>query len=355
MSAFGTFKFGTGVKFGSGLLEPDCLAIARSIMLRFHSAQVVNKETEASSQFRVILALARAICTMKDEAIATHNDNFLPACRPEHMDAVWGSMLGVPYDSTKTVAENIEFYQRLITIYLNGSDFDGLTYPGTHAVNVITAIYLFSLLTGVRLYENWRDYMIMFGGIEESFEIGAPDPDSQSFLGGSALLGPGGNPGRVAQVRAGVQVIIPLDNYAGANTDPIVTGAMLMKPAMADFVLVYELTDLFAGGVDPDVTEIAFGRGTQDLSPLPSALAFEVYRTPVFQCYVDDNWLPVPYATTRKRYFAIMDREYVFGLVPITEAALLDSAGTIKIYRTFSAINKDDDTDVCMGWNVDFT
>lgn len=357
MSSFGVRVFGDGDYFGSPRVDAACLAIARSIMLRLHSPLVVAKESEDSLQFRFVLALAEAICTMRDEAIATHNDNFLSQItRPDHIQAVWGDILRVPYDPDKTLPQNIEFYQGLIKIFLTGTEFLDEIFPGTHAVNIIACVYLFSLITNVRIYETWRDAAVMFGSPLELFEIGALEPSSESYMGGSALLGPASHPmGRSGLVQAGAQLIVPLDNYSGASTDPVVQARDLVRPVMANLVIIYELTNLFPGGVEPGVTQIAFGRGTQPLSPLPAALAFEVGRVTAFQTYTDDQWLPVPVPTTRKRYFAVLDRELVFGDVPITEAALMDASGTILMYRTFSPINKTDVLDVLLGWNVDFT
>jgi hypothetical protein len=156
-------------------------------------------------------------------------------------------------------------------------------------------------------------------------------------------------------ILAGAQLVVPLDNYAGANTDGVVKARDLIRPVMADVVIVYELHSELPGGVEPAVVQMVFGRGSLPPSPLPADVAFEVFRVPVFQTYTDDQWLPVPQKTTRKRYFAVMPREYVYGEVPITEAALVDSSGTVLLYRTFSAINKTDALDVLFGWNVNFT
>lgn len=355
MSSFGTFKFGDADRFGSEQVDANSLSIARSIMSRFHSGLVVNKDSEDTLQFRYILALSRGINTMYQEAVKTYNDNFLPTSRVEHIQDVWGVLMGIPFDNSKSLAQNIEFYQGLIKIFLAGSEFEGQNYSGTHVINVIVAVYLFTQITGVRVFENWRDGALMLGGQDELFEIGAMDPDSGSYFGGPALIGPAGIPARSGQVGAGAQIVVPLDNFSGANTDGVITGKELVRPATADFAVVYELTDIYPGGVDPLVVFMDFGRGSQPISPLPTTLAFKVFRTAVFQTYVDANWLPVSYKTKRKRYFAIVDRELVYGLVPITEAALCATDGTILKYRTFSAINKSDDLDVLLAWNIDFT
>lgn len=355
MSAFGSFKFGSGDRFGSPEIDSETLAIARSIMSRFHSSLVINKDTEDTLQFRYVLAFSRAIRTLEKEALATYNDNFLGTSREEHIDAMWGILMNVPYDNSLTLAENIERYQGIVKTFLTGSAFLGLTYAGTHVVNIVVMIYLFTKITNVRIRELWRDAASILGGEFELFEIGALDPDSQSFFGGAALLGPAGGHGRSGLIPSGAQIIVPLDNFVGANTDGVLTAKELLRPVMSALAVVYELSQLFPGGVDPGIVSMAFGRGELPLSPLPTDLAFEVVRVPVFQTYTDSNWMPVPYATKYRRYFAVVNRELIFGLVPITEAALLDGGGSIIMYRTFSAVNKTNELDVLMAWNVDFT
>ena len=163
MSSFGTFRFSqTGNLFGSPQVPAEVMTAARAIMGRFQSPLNVNKDTEDTLQFRWILALARGIYTMQAEAKATYYDNFLSTSRAEHIEAVWGTLLKVPYDNTRTLAENIEFYQGLVKILLTGSEFLGNVYDGTAPVNIIVAVYLFTQITGVRLYETWRDQLEMF-------------------------------------------------------------------------------------------------------------------------------------------------------------------------------------------------
>lgn len=356
MSSFGSFKFGASTHFGSLQVDNESLSLARSIMSRFHSDQVVNKDSEETLQFRYILALARGINTMQKEAIATHNDNFLVRSRVEHISDIWAPLLGILYNNDLTLSENIEFYQDLIKLFLTGETFNNFLYSGASPISIISAIYFFTKNVNVRIYEAWRDFNFMPGGTYEIFEIGALDPDSESTLGGAALLGPAGDIRISGFVQAGAQIIFPLDNLIAENTDGAVFGKELLRPVMSDLVLVYELTSADPGGVITSVLSMAFGRGRQEvIAPtLPDDLAFEVFRTAVFQTYTDDDWLPVPYATKKKRFFAIIPKEYIYGQVPITEAALISTSGSLQQYHTFPTINKDDNTDVLMSWNVDF-
>ena len=358
MSSLGTFRSGTGVHLGAPQVTAEEYAVADSIMRRFHSPLVIDKDTPQSLTYRYTLALARAISTMKQEAIATRNDNFLALSRVEHLDEVWGSMLNHSYNPNFSFGVNLFLYQSLLKAIIAGTIFEGDSYVGTQPVNLIAIVYYFTLITNTVIYENWRDPFVECGGLLELFECGATDPDSQSFIGGASLTGPAGgfsNGARTGLIRAGAQFVIPLTTFNGPSTDVVKEAVEYMRPAMADFAIVYSLSDTFPGGVDPQITQFAIGRGALPMGSLPGSLAFEVFRGAVFQTYTDSLGNPVPFKTTYRRYFGIMDREMVHGQVPLTEAALMDSGGNIKAYRTFSQINKDATMDVLMSWFLNFS
>ncbi len=331
------------------MASPTTIAGKRSSMFSvLGNDEVWDKKSVTTLIYAVLDAIAKEFGNLQDSIDAAKADIHLSTvARFNNLQAMWGDMLRENLQGDLTLPQMTLLWKNLLTRLITGTTVDGITYEASTPVNIRQLILDYSLVSACRVFEFWRDRDSMAGALVFDNSLVWNDSSKAWNQGGSSVWLDISTLRFLAFMNTGFQVFPQITGYA-RDTTYITRAAGILKPShnLVGFCWMLDTDDLAAPA---DVYYIEVGTGN---SGGAGGCSSPIATVPVSVQYMDAHQRVTSTPGLAKRAIGVIRSADYQPAAEITEACLRRSDNSVitSTYQVFSAVHKEADKPVAMGY-----